>query len=84
MKELVFNFDTDGNIETIYGEELTLSELGKLNITRASHVEPNAEGKWTVDMSPMDSEKFGNYDKRTDALNAEVEWLKKNHFQIGV
>ena len=36
----------DGVARCIYGEELDLREIGRLSITRASHVEPDAEGYW--------------------------------------
>ena len=34
----------DGGVKCIYDEALDLREIGKLQITRASHVEPDAEG----------------------------------------
>jgi len=36
----------DGGVRCPYDETLVLRELGKLQITRASHVEPDAEGFW--------------------------------------
>jgi hypothetical protein len=35
--------DAGGGVRCVYGEELDLRELGKLQITRASHVEPDAD-----------------------------------------
>ena len=43
----------DGVARCIYGEELDLREIGRLSITRASHVEPDAEGYWWADMGLM-------------------------------
>ena len=43
-----------GNVQCIYGEEVDLRALGKLRITRASHVEPDSEGFWWADMGPVD------------------------------
>ena len=37
----------DGAVKCIYDEALDLREIGKLQITRASHVEPDAEGYWS-------------------------------------
>jgi len=34
----------DGMARCIYDEAVELREIGKLQITRASHVEPDAEG----------------------------------------
>jgi hypothetical protein len=36
----------DGVARCIYDEAMDLRELGKLQITRASHVDPDAEGYW--------------------------------------
>ena len=59
----------DGVARCIYGEELDLREIGRLSITRASHVEPDAEGYWWADMGP--------YGSRSEALGAEREWLAR-------
>ena len=50
-KELVVS--ADGVARCIYDEVLDLREIGKLQITRASHVEPNADGYWLADMGPV-------------------------------
>jgi hypothetical protein len=44
--EMELIVDAGGDVRCIYGEELDLRELGKIQITRASHVEPDAEGFW--------------------------------------
>ncbi len=44
--------NADGSIHCIYGEKLPLSQLGQLNIRRASHVEPTPDGHWTADLTP--------------------------------
>ena len=38
--------DAGGDVRCVYSEELDLRELGKLQITRASHVEPDRDGYW--------------------------------------
>ena len=65
----------DGGVKCIYDEALDLRELGKLQITRASHVEPDAEGYWWADMAPSGGPMLGPYSSRTEALQAEREWL---------
>ncbi|MCE2728153.1 MAG: hypothetical protein LW698_15525 [Planctomycetaceae bacterium] len=65
----------DGVARCIYDDALDLRELGKLQITRASHVEPDAEGYWWADMGPVDGPVLGPYGSRTEALGAEREWL---------
>jgi hypothetical protein len=61
----------------VYSEELDLQELGKLQITRASHVEPDRDGYWCADMGPADGPVLGPFRNRTDALGAERAWLAK-------
>ncbi len=68
----------DGSVHCIYGETLPLARLGKLHITRASHVEPTSDGQWTADLTPVGGPILGPFDQRTEALNAEVAWLKTN------
>jgi len=34
-----------GGIRCVYGEDVNLSELGRLSIQRGSHVEPTADGQ---------------------------------------
>jgi len=65
----------DGLARCIYDEALDLRELGKLQITRASHVEPDAEGYWWADMGPVDGPVLGPFRSRTEALGAERGWL---------
>ena len=73
--ELVIN--STGDIRCVYGEEVNLSELGRLSIQRGSHVEPTADGQWTADMSPVQGPQLGPFDCRTQALEAEVAWLNQ-------
>ena len=65
----------DGAARCIYDEALDLREIGKLQITRASHVEPDAEGYWWADMGPVEGPVLGPYGSRTEALRAERGWL---------
>ena len=68
----------DGVARCIYDEALDLRELGKLQITRASHVEPDAEGYWWADMGPVDGPVLGPYGSRSEALEAERAWLARS------
>jgi len=70
----------DGVARCIYDEALDLREIGKLQITRASHVEPDAEGYWFADMGPVDGPVLGPFRSRTEALGAEREWLEESQF----
>jgi hypothetical protein len=71
--------DAEGHVRCIYDEALDLREIGKLQITRASHVEPDAEGYWWADMGPSGGPVLGPYGSRSEALEAEREWLAGLH-----
>jgi hypothetical protein len=73
--EMELVVDAGGDVRCIYGEELDLREIGTLKITRASHVEPDAEGYWWADMGPVGGPVLGPYRSRGEALGAEREWL---------
>ena len=66
----------DGSIHCIYGESISLPSLGKLTITRASHVEPTGQGLWCADLSPVDGPLLGPFSQRSQALAAERQWLE--------
>ena len=68
-----------GELRCIYSDSIPLSQLGKLPINRASHVEPNSVGQWMADLSPVDGPLLGPFESRTDALAAEVDWLSLIH-----
>jgi len=77
---MILEFLQDGTIKSIYTEQINLNELGKLSITRASHVEPTVDGKWTADMSPLNGPILGPFENRTLALKEEIKWLEENIF----
>jgi hypothetical protein len=70
--------DPGGEMRCIYAETVDLSCLGSLSISRASHVEPDANGRWWADLSPVRGPKLGPFGRRTDALAAEQHWLETN------
>jgi hypothetical protein len=63
--------DAGGSVRCIYDEALDLREIGKLQITRASHVEPDRDGYWWADMGPSGGPVLGPYGSRSEALQAE-------------
>ena len=75
--EMELVVDAGGDVRCVYGEELDLRELGKLQITRASHVEPDRDGFWWADMGPVDGPVLGPFRSRTEALAAERGWLSE-------
>ena len=66
----------NGSIRCVYDEQLDLSNLGRLLIQRGSHVEPTADGQWTVDLSPVSGPPLGPFSTRSEALAAECLWLE--------
>ena len=66
----------DGHARCLYGEEIDLGSLGDVSISRASHVEPNAAGEWLA--SIIDGPVLGPFERRSDALKAEANWLNEN------
>jgi hypothetical protein len=76
MMDLVVN--ADGSVKTIYSEAIDLFALGQPDIRRGSHVEPNDEGTWEVDLSPVGGPTLGPFLVRSQAIQAEVAWLEQH------
>ena len=70
--------DDVGTIRCLYGEEIDLSSLGGMTIVRGSHVEPDENGLWFADMSPVQGPVLGPFARRSQALEAEARWLETN------
>jgi hypothetical protein len=68
----------DGLVRAIYSEDFALDSLGRPRIARASSVEPDAEGRWHADLRPVLGPVLGPFDRRSEALAAEVAWLEEN------
>lgn len=69
--------DRQGAVRCLYAEAVDLASLGSLSIRRASHVEPDEQGQWWADLSPMNGPKLGPFAVRSDALAAESSWLEE-------
>jgi hypothetical protein len=67
-----------GTVRYIYTEAVDLASLGQVSITRGSHVEPNADGTWHADLSPVGGPRLGPFPRRSQALSAEIAWLEKH------
>ena len=79
----------DGNVKFIYNEKLIDTLNTNANIrsdARASHVEPDEIniGKWKVDLSPVNGPIIHNFNKRSIALQYEVDWLNDNYLIGGI
>lgn len=66
----------DGSLRCLYDETVDLSVLGQVIIRRASHVEPTDHGQWQADLSPVGGPVLGPFSLRSEALAAEVHWLR--------
>lgn len=62
----------------VFDDRLDLRSVGGISIQRGSHVEPTLAGQWTADLSPVGGPVLGPFDKRIEALAAEVAWLQQN------
>jgi len=70
----------DGGITMIYDDEFVdLLGEGEARIERVSHVEPGSGG-WYADMSPVGGPSLGPFALRQEALDAEVEYLRRRLF----
>ncbi len=67
-----------GAIRCLYDESIDLAALGAMEITRASHVEPTTEGRWSADLTPAGGPVLGPFRNRSQALEAERVWLEAN------
>jgi hypothetical protein len=68
--------DPHGTVRCVYGEAIDLAALGSLAIRRASHVEPDRDGCWWVDLTPVGGPRLGPFNRRSQALAAEQAWLE--------
>ncbi len=67
--------DAGGRVKCSYDETLDPRELGRLTITRASHVEPDLDGSWWADMGSVGGPVLEPFESRSEALAAERGWL---------
>jgi hypothetical protein len=53
-----------------------LAALRNPAIFRASHVEPDQQGRWWANLAPVAGPLFGPFRSRSQALAAEQSWLE--------
>ena len=78
MKPIEVVVSPSGIARSLFDDRLDLRPLGAIDIQRGSHVEPNRDGHWTADLSPVGGPVLGPFNKRSEALAAEVAWLQQN------
>jgi hypothetical protein len=67
-----------GMATCLYSEDLDLARLGEVRVRRVSHCETDEQGQWWADLSPVTGPKLGPFGKRSQALDAEVQWLRRH------
>ena len=72
-----------GRVRAIYSEEIALATLGRATIVRASTVEPDRDGRWHADLRPSQGPVLGPFERRSEALAAEVAWLEEHWLAPG-
>jgi hypothetical protein len=72
----------NGEVRLLYNETLDVRELGDIHVSRASHVEPDGQGFWWADLSPVAGPMLGPFSRRSHALHAEAAWLS-DHWLCG-
>ena len=70
--------DPRGVVRGVDGEAIDLSRLGTVAVRRASHVEPDAAGRWWADLGPVGGPTLGPFGRRSEALAAELTWLGRH------
>ncbi len=67
-----------GQVRCLYSEVIDLDALGTPRITRASHVEPDHDGRWLADLRPVLGPVLGPFNHRSEALEAEQAWIEEH------
>lgn len=73
------SINADGKVRSIYDDASrdVLEEIGTVDVRRASNVEPDG-ANWRVDLSPVGGPVVRPFRYRQEALDFEVEWLRRN------
>ncbi len=76
-QEIVIAFDALGRARSVYNDDLApvLAALGPTSVVRASHVEPDPDGGWYADLTPVGGPVLRGFKLRQEALDAELAWL---------
>lgn len=69
----------DGTIQFVHDDALHAAIVGdnttEATTRRASHVEPDGNGLWCADLSPVAGPLIGPFKTRSEALEVELTWL---------
>jgi len=67
----------NGTIHSVYSDTFDFKTLGETTIRRASHVEPDKQGRWIADLSPVGGPELGPFERHQEALDAEIVQLER-------
>lgn len=76
--------NSNGTIRFIHNDDIAevFIKLGEAKTTRASYVEPLSSGKWEADLTPVWGPILGPFNRRDEAVSAEIEWLQNHNIPI--
>lgn len=74
----------DGTLRYVYDDDVHkhLSKLGEVSIKRATHVEPDENGLWYADLSPVGGEKVTGFKTHQEAIDFELKWLNEHNIPL--
>ncbi len=76
MSEIQIVIEPNGSIKFVYSDSMSeLLQQGEFSIKRASNVEPEYDGTWSADLSPINRPKLKGFALRQNALDAEVLYI---------
>lgn len=86
---MILSIAPDGTTRCLYTEEIDLGGAWCPTITCASHVVPDATGRWTADLWPVDGPQPGPFDTRKRGacrrghLAGDAQTMTQSRFNFG-
>lgn len=84
MSDIALHVLPDGRLRYIHDD--TIAEacraLGDTVVKRASFVEPDDNGGWSVDLAPVNGPYVPGFESRYEALHFETCWLRERLGQL--
>jgi len=76
---MILTITPSGETRCVYTEALELDQLGSPSITaHISHVDPDENGQWWADLSPVNGPTLGPFARKSEAIRAEVSWIEEH------
>lgn len=77
----VIHITAEGRIAFVWDDsmfEFSRFMAGRLQIARASEVEPDSNGYWWADLTSQGGPRLGPFELRCEAIAGEQQWLNEN------